>query len=243
MSHGSDEGDNYWPGYVDALTSMVQVLAFVMMMLAMAVFVLSQSVSKKAVEAIAKAVNAEVKPNQDIKQLTQSIVEQIDRLRKSAPPPAAAKPEQTPAVKPPPSAEPGTRPDAEKPTAMRINGGQPQPNQAAINVPPDAPRQTIAFGDRSFRIEGDQAQSIAGFVDGHNIVANKQTIIINAYAYSGEGAISEARRLGYYRAMTARKLLVDAKVKPENIRINVNDTTDKDKGLTVDLIAAGGGAH
>ena len=53
MSHGSDDSDNYWPGYVDALTSMVQVLAFVMMMLAMAVFVLSQSVSKKAVEAIA----------------------------------------------------------------------------------------------------------------------------------------------------------------------------------------------
>ena len=43
MSHGSDEGDNYWPGYVDALTSMVQVLAFVMMMLALAVFSLSQS--------------------------------------------------------------------------------------------------------------------------------------------------------------------------------------------------------
>ena len=37
MSHGSDAGENYWPGYVDALTSMVQVLAFVMIMLAMAV--------------------------------------------------------------------------------------------------------------------------------------------------------------------------------------------------------------
>jgi hypothetical protein len=59
MSHGSDEGDNYWPGYVDALTSMVQVLAFVMMMLALAVFSLSQSASKHAVEVIAKAVNAE----------------------------------------------------------------------------------------------------------------------------------------------------------------------------------------
>ena len=50
MSHGSDDSENYWPGYVDALTSMVQVLAFVMMMLAMAVFVLSQSVAKHAVE-------------------------------------------------------------------------------------------------------------------------------------------------------------------------------------------------
>ena len=92
MSHGSEEGENYWPGYVDALTSMVQVLAFVMMMLAMAVFSLSQSVTKKAVEAIAKAVNADVKPNADVKQLTQSVMEQLDRLRGSAPAGDAPKP-------------------------------------------------------------------------------------------------------------------------------------------------------
>lgn len=241
MSHGSEEGENYWPGYVDALTSMVQVLAFVMMMLAMAVFVLSQSVSKRAVEAIAKAVNAEVKPNQDIKQLTQAVVEQIDRLRKSIPAPDAAKPDQTPAAKSTPTAE-TTRPDADRPAAMRINGGQAQPSQAAIEVPPDAPRLTVGFGDKSFRIEGDQAQSIAGFIDDNKLAANKQTIVVNAYAFSGEGAISEARRLAYYRAMMARKQLVEAKIKPENIRISVNDTTDKGRGLTVELIVAGG-AH
>ena len=80
MSH-SEEGENYWPGYVDALTSMVQVLAFVMMMLALAVFVLSQSVSKKAVEAIAKAVNADVKPNSDLKQMTQAVMDQLQRMK------------------------------------------------------------------------------------------------------------------------------------------------------------------
>jgi hypothetical protein len=240
MSHGSEEGENYWPGYVDALTSMVQVLAFVMMMLAMAVFVLSQSVSKRAVEAIAKAVNAEVKPDSDIKQLTQAVVEQIDRLRKSVPAPDAAKPD--PAVKSTPTAESATQPDAGRPTTMRITGGQSQPSQTAIELPPDAPRLTVGFGDKSFRIEGDQAQSIAGFIDDNKAAASKQTIVVNAYAYSGEGAISEARRLAYYRAMMARKQLVDAKIKPENIRISVNDTTDKGRGLTVELIVAGG-AH
>jgi hypothetical protein len=242
MSHGSEEGENYWPGYVDALTSMVQVLAFVMMMLAMAVFVLSQSVSKRAVEAIAKAVNAEVKPDQDIKQLTQSVVEQIDRLRKSAPPPDAARPDQPPIVKPAPAAEPSAQPVSDKPAAVRINGAQTQPSASAIEVPPDAPRLSIGFGDKSFRIEVDQVQSIGGFVDDNKAAASSKTIVVHAYAYSGEGAISEARRLAYYRAMMARKQLVDVKVKPENIRISVNDTTDKDRGLTVELIVAGG-AH
>ena len=94
MSHGSEEGDNYWPGYVDALTSMVQVLAFVMMMLALAVFVLSQSVSKKAVEAIAQAINADVKPNSDLKQMTQAVLDQLQRLKptQAKKPPAEATP-------------------------------------------------------------------------------------------------------------------------------------------------------
>jgi hypothetical protein len=109
-------------------------------------------------------------------------------------------------------------------------------------VPLDAPRLEVAFGDRSSRIEGDQAQSIAGFIDGKKIAVDGQIIVVNAYAYSGEGAISEARRLAYYRAMMVRKQLVDAKIKPENIRISVNDTTDMGRGLTVELIVAGG-AH
>jgi hypothetical protein len=234
MSHGSEEGENYWPGYVDALTSMVQVLAFVMMMLAMAVFSLSQNASKKAVEAIAKAVNVDVKPDANVKQLTQSVIEHLDRLRGSEP---ANDP-----VKPAPAVEDRVQPDAEKQAATRIKAGRSQPSQAP-EVPPDAPRLSVGFGDRSFRIESDEAQSIAKFVDDNKAVETRRTIVVEAYAYSGDGAISEARRLAYYRAMMARKQLVDAKVKPEDIRISVNDTADKGKGLTVELIVAGGGAH
>lgn len=240
MSHGSEEGDNYWPGYVDALTSMVQVLAFVMMMLAMAVFVLSQSVSKKAVEAIAQAINAEVKPNADIKQMTQAVVEQIDRLRKVSQS-VGPKPDQVAVAKPAPPADPSTQADAERAQAQRITGGQAQPPAAAAEPPPDAPRLSVNYADRSFRIEGDQSQAIASFVAENDAASARKTIVVHAYAYSGEGAISEARRLAYYRAMMARKLLVDAKIGAENIRINVNDTADKAKGLTVELIVAGGG--
>src|ERR1700750_2562383 len=137
MSHSEGEGENYWPGYVDALTSMVQVLAFVMMMLAMAVFSLSQSVTKKAVEAIAKAVNADVKPNADVKQLTQSVMEQLDRLRGSAP--------AGDAPKPAPAADVSAPPDAERPAPMRLSSPRSQPAHAAVEVPPDAPRLTIGF--------------------------------------------------------------------------------------------------
>lgn len=224
MSHGSDEGDNYWPGYVDALTSMVQVLAFVMMMLAMAVFVLSQSVTKKAVEAIAAAVNAEVKPNSDVKQLTQAVLDKLDVLRKST----SAEP-----AKPPVPAEP----DEQKIAASRV-APRTQPRTAPIEPKPDAPRLAIEFDGGSYRLDEPHARSIAGFVGENGAAEKSKPIIVNAYAFTGEGAISEARRLAYYRAMMARKQLIDAKVRPENIKINVNDIADRAKAQTVEMIVA-----
>jgi hypothetical protein len=232
MSH-SEEGENYWPGYVDALTSMVQVLAFVMMMLALAVFVLSQSVSKKAVETIAKAVNAEVKPNSDLKQMTQAVMDQLQRMK-----PADSRTEDN---KPPPDAASDSR--AEKPAGMRFIGTRSRDGQASDQTPSDAPRMTVSFEDRGFKFAPENAQSLTGFIGDNKVVDGTQTVIINAYSYSGDGALSEARRLAYYRAMTTRKQLVDDRVQPSRIRINVQDTTDKEKGSTVEVIVTGNGAR
>ena len=237
MSHGSEEGENYWPGYVDALTSMVQVLAFVMIMLAMAVFVISQSVSKHAVEAIAKAVHADAKPSADMKQLTQAIMEKVQQLQSAVP---VSEPSEPKSAAPTDTAN-DSRP--EKIVEMRVSGARPRNDQAPVQIPPDAPRLTVGFEARSSKIEQERAQSLARFIDENKVVERTQTVIINAYAYSGDGALSEARRLAYYRAMMARKQLVDRKVRADSIRINVNDTADKDKGSTVEMIVTGNGAH
>lgn len=53
----SGEEENYWPGYVDALTTMLMVLTFVMMVLGIVVFTLSQNVSKNVVAGVAQALN------------------------------------------------------------------------------------------------------------------------------------------------------------------------------------------
>lgn len=234
MSHGSDDSDNYWPGYVDALTSMVQVLAFVMMMLAMAVFVLSQSVSKKAVETIAAAVNADVKPNSDMKQLTQAVMDKVDALRKSTSPDPASQEKPAPAMKSPAEALPS---DEQKIAGSRI-ASRAQPRTAPIEPKSDAPRLAVEFDGGSYRLDEPRARSISTFVDQNGVADKSKPIVVNAYAYTGEGAISEARRLAYYRAMMARKQLIDAKVRAENIRINVNDVADRAKAETVEVIVA-----
>jgi hypothetical protein len=101
----------------------------------------------------------------------------------------------------------------------------------------------VDFEEHSFKIAQERAQSVAKFIDENKVVEQGQVVVINAYAYSGDGALSEARRLAYYRAMTARKQLADEKVRVDSIRINVSDTADKDKGSTVELTVAGNRAH
>lgn len=79
MASAAQEGEdeNYWPGFVDALTTMVMVLTFIMMILGMTVFSLSQNVSKVLVAEIARSANVSVAPNDAPKDVVTRIVEAI----------------------------------------------------------------------------------------------------------------------------------------------------------------------
>jgi hypothetical protein len=246
MAHGSEEEGDYWPGYVDALTSMVQVLAFVMMLLAMAVFVLSQNVSKGAVEAIAKAVKMDVPPDANVTELTAKVVEEIQKQQAAAA--AATSSKSSTTEDRPPAATPkesSTTPSetvaastapTERRTSTRTTMPEKPPEPAA-----DAKHLALQFAARTFKIDAPNSGAITGFVDEHKVAEKHIRLLVRAYASSHDGALSEARRLAYYRAMTVRKELTDRKIRAEDIRINVYDTADKDQGSTVEIFTDGNG--
>lgn len=55
-----DEEMNYWPGFVDALSTMTMMLIFLMLILSLVVISISQNVSRTQVMAIAKAAKVDV---------------------------------------------------------------------------------------------------------------------------------------------------------------------------------------
>lgn len=252
MAHGSEEEGDYWPGYVDALTSMVQVLAFVMMLLAMAVFVLSQNVSKGAVEAIAKAAHMDVPADANVTELTAKVVEEIQKQQAAAagavtnPAKAAdggAKVETSSREASPPTTASDSVTAAAMPSerrgAARVATPEKPPEPSA-----DAKQVTLHFASRTFKIDAAGSGSVTAFVDENKVAEKHVRLQVRAYASSSDGALSEARRLAYYRAMTARKELTDRNVRPEDIRINVYDTADKDRGSTVEIYTdTGSGDH
>lgn len=250
MAHGSEEEGDYWPGYVDALTSMVQVLAFVMMLLAMAVFVLSQSVTKSAVEAIAKAAKVDAPPDADIKQLTEKVVEALQKQQAEG----DSKGDGSGAPKGNSSGSSSGSADAtvESPEVKastsvaapeRRSATRPVSPEKPIEPSPDAKRIVLQFQTKSFRLDPSGGTELTTYVHENKIAESKSRLVVRAYASSADGALSEARRLAYYRAMTIRRELTDRKIRPEDIRINVYDTPDKVQGSLVEIFTDGTADH
>lgn len=233
MSHSSEGGEDYWPGYVDALTSMVQVLAFVMMLLAVAVFVLSQSVSKGAVEQIAKAAKVDAPPEATVAELTAKVVEQIE---KGLP---QKKPAEPPPPPPPPVAEKNTAEARSMASLKPFTTPNPTPGISAeksIERGADSKVLRVTFADRSYRIDQTNADAVAAFIESNALAGGKTRLTILAYASDTDGAVSEARRLAYYRGMVTRKALIDRKIAPDAIEIRIFDTPDKQKGGSIDIV-------
>ena len=99
MAHGSDDTDtNYWPGFVDALSTMTMMLIFLMMILSLVLVSVSQNVTKTQVVAIARAAKIDISDSPaSIEGLTAQIIAALSRTTdaEKPKPPYPSKNEQT----------------------------------------------------------------------------------------------------------------------------------------------------
>ena len=77
MSAQEDGETNYWPGYVDALTTMTMVLTFVMMILAIGVYLLSESLSKSLLATLLRQADVEVSDNATPQEIQEKLVDTL----------------------------------------------------------------------------------------------------------------------------------------------------------------------
>jgi outer membrane biosynthesis protein TonB len=130
MAGTSADGEiDYWPGYVDALTSMVKVLTFVMMLLALTVFVISQQVSHTIVQKVAEAADVKVEQGAKLEQVVEDLLKKLAEAKQAA--------RQPPAPPPAPPAEP--KPAAMAEATPQAAAAPPSPTPAPAPAPASAP--------------------------------------------------------------------------------------------------------
>jgi hypothetical protein len=219
MAGGGGDGEeaDYWPGYVDALTAMVKVLAFVMMLLAVAVFVLSQNTSREMVQQVADAAGVTPKegatPSEVIEQVRQKILSD-----KTAPP------------KPPPQSSQQPVPE----TRVDSKASDTFVEQTAVEAVASGSRFVVTFPDRVTRVDPEAVSKLGGFVKPMSGSGRKFTII--AYADLSASALTEARRIAYFRAMQLRGQILASGFPAESLAIQVQDVNDSARGRVAEVV-------
>ena len=203
----NEDNENHWPGYVDALTTMTMMLIFVMMILAVALFGLSENVSRSLVERIATAVGVRV-PGDDVS--TEDFAESVvTHLEKKA------------HVKPPPPTTSYPQPD-EITIESKAEPRAYTPN-APVNVDRNDSFLTLSFKPRAAALDDNALNEIKSAVEKSNLQNSDLVFVVKAYASTDAGALSDSRRVAFYRAMAVRTRLIGLGIPVQRVQVLVLD--------------------
>ena len=222
---GDSEGGDYWPGYVDALTAMVKVLAFVMMLLDVTVFMLSQKISRQMIETIAQAANVKVDPNTNITELTRQVKE---KLAPSAPPPPSATSQR--------QAEGQQSSIVDRQRTESKASEDTAPPVSAASTRTTGSEMTVTFPPRVTRMDDNSTKGVADFAPSQ-LSGGTGAVEIRAHADASSGSLTDARRVAYYRAMQVRQQLIAAGIPGDKLTIRVVDVVSETEGRDVKVTA------
>ena len=235
----SETEENYWPGYVDALTTMTMVLTFIMLVLGLAVFSLSQNVSKGMLESIANAMKLTDDMPKDMSSddITRMVIERIEKqdeamlaAKAEASRLAAVRPDearQMPAGRATESGDPGSAV-----MERRIESVAAAPTAPAASVTTVLKQQAqlrLVYKPRATGLDEAARAAIAEALVSDSALQTAKTVEIIAGVDAGNMAVSDANRIAYYRALILRGQLMAAGIAAERIKVRVDPAVAADQ--------------
>ncbi len=234
---GEDE-EHHWPGFVDALTVMTMVLTFIMMILGLVVFSLSQNTARSQLAEIAAVAKIDVGAG-PLEQVQQKIVDAL-KLRSESQETQASKDAKERA-----QAQSEAQAQSQSQSQSRDKDAGSPPSAAvdkkiaSLEKTPDAPpgavrvsgaenALTLLFEDRGFQLDAPASEELKSFTEAGAARAPSGLYDIRAFAKTGLGSVSEARKLAYYRGMLVRQELVRSGIAGDRIRVRVEDASVAD---------------
>lgn len=223
--NSSEESENHWPGYVDALTTMTMILIFVMMILSVAFFSVSSNVSRSLIEKIAETAGLALSPsNVTNEQVVNDVITQLATQRDART--LAAIQRTLPSIDTPIQTAQDLTPPIRPPSETIV-----QSEALAAAPPPAAPVRadaaetllTLVYKPRAAGIDEAALGEIRAFVEHAKLTGPQARFDLRAYATPSTGAVSDSRRIAYYRAMTARNRLISFGIPASRISVLIED--------------------
>jgi hypothetical protein len=219
----SDEEENYWPGYVDALTTMTMVLTFIMLVLGLAVFSLSQNVSKGFLETIAKAMKIGDSLPAEItsEELAKVVIEKIEQQ-------AADVESSRTALNLMSNHKGGHAVEAQagaSKTEKRIESAAEAAAGAsalAIDIKKTLANLRLVYKARATALDDAARSELNGAVAAGSNLREAKVIEIVAGVDKASPAVTDGNRIAYYRALGVRSQLIDAGIAADRLRVRLD---------------------
>lgn len=207
-SNSNDGSDIFWPGYVDAVTNLVLNLLFLLTIMTVAVFMFALELGRASLGGAGKTPSATIKP--DSKNNPKVL---IDPLKENA----ALKREiqllnMKLAKMVPPQVKSG-----EPVKILPATAGVPLPKKGLdITLVADA-EVIVRFTDEAVTLTTAEYSQLREALK--TIVAKGKTRIL----VEVPTGFTEAKRMGFYRAMAIRNLLIEMKMPQDHIDVSVRE--------------------
>jgi Na+-transporting methylmalonyl-CoA/oxaloacetate decarboxylase gamma subunit len=221
MAVQSDEDQNQWPGYVDALTTMTMMLIFIMVILAVAIFGMSQNVARSFAERVAEAAEVKFagKPG-DLDRIVEEVRSRTHKREITALSSdvriQSRNVESTPiTMDRPPLKGPSTLIRSVVPSA-------PLPREKTIAVEASDAMIRLVFEPRSVSIDPAADGQMQQFMRDDPRARSNAVLEIKAYA-AAEASLTDARRIAFYRLMNVRAKLLAMGIPASRIISKVHD--------------------
>lgn len=235
MAGASADGEvNHWPAFVDVLTTVIMVVTFLLVIMSAAVMQLSQRVianfkQQMIAEQAAKEGKAKGAQAADGKAgVAQG--QSVNRLQSPADAEAGTSVAELGAVLKSETVTNGvdrltirTR-DTKDTLALQVKAVEQPDDSKGVEVKTADTLLKVAFAPNAYNYDDDNANRMVGFLRSKAAPSTKFEI----WSFSPQTrSVSEAQRLGFYRAAMTRNLLIKAGIPPANIYTQVRVTDPK----------------
>lgn len=226
MAEEGEEEENYWPGYVDALSTMTMVLTFVMMILVVVVFMLIQNTSQSLIDArVARANVGGGAGSSDILRMSETDAETTTTATNEGTPPIVTVDEQANQEQNVQSVAVDREELAEAIEAAPVRD---LGAQEAVTVSQEG--LTVTFEPQNSALDEAAVDVVREFGATHELAQSDRTLEIIAFANTIEGNATDIRRVAYYRAMLIRNALLDSGIPASRIAVGVRDVRTAEEG-------------
>lgn len=235
MSKRREETENHWPGFVDALSTIVMVITFLLIILSIVIFILSQRMAKQYIDVAPKAnkqggvvvQNDKTPSSMTSKNLT--VKNSVKNSTKA----------QSPKVTDLTTIDPDTKEfeasgrfvpkegqiltqdeDIKSDTKLAIRSSNIIDKKKVVTIQEEKEKRkektrvraakallTIKFSPAALNITQNAHNEIKEFIDSH-VSDKERTLEIRSFASVNSNSISEARRIAYYRALNTRNVFI-----------------------------------